>query len=258
MTGQEADASLDTGSQEIDVQQLADQNQQRSFENTARHLTERNNIQSTEVGAGNLEAEQKLQEIQLQLHRHNSGREQLNPLEHMKLQAQAEVIASRLVGDPQPSRNDIESQYDSSEEDSVQEHLDQADQHVRNTIENIDEVLQFAADNLSSDSANAWNEALSSGDAEERVAAAKVLEKYHQNPEAFGDVSEVKHFTKAEYQQIESEVGADVADQLRTINAALVSGHAKPTEVVDMFWRSPELMRAARVLTAKGLMTIAI
>ncbi|NCG16882.1 MAG: hypothetical protein GWP23_08005 [Synechococcales cyanobacterium H12SWP_bin.12] len=85
-----------------------------------------------------------------------------------------------------------------------------------------------------------------------------MLEKYHQSPEAFGDVSEVKHFTKTQYQQIEAEVGGDVADQLRTINAALVSGHAKPTEVVGMFWRIPELMRAARVLTAKGLMTIPI
>lgn len=177
ITSQEADASLDTGSQEDNIQLRADQNQQRSFKNTARHLTERNNIQSTEIGAGNLEADQKLQEIQLKLHRHNSGRDQLNPLEHMQLQAQVEVIASLLVGDPQPSRNDINNQYNSSEEESVQEHLEQADQHVRNTIENIDDILHFAAENLSSDSANAWNEALSSGDAEEREAAAKVLER---------------------------------------------------------------------------------
>ena len=249
VTGQGEAVGRSADSAPPSAQEQSDVNQQRSFNNTANHLSERAaqkaGTDAQQFGGGDLEVEIKLQEVQQELHRRTNGQLAHDPLRVLQLEALATQLAASLVGEstapaePEPLVEDQES-----------------NDEILDIYPNFRETLQFAADNLPNESAAEWNTFLQSDNKHERQCAAAVLDEFQKNPDSF--TTAPTPLSEADVAAIESELGAEAAHEVITVNAALAAGHASPQDVMSLAMKSPSLYRSIKQLASKGLISISL
>jgi hypothetical protein len=178
------------------------------------------------VASANLELQ--LQQVQQRLY-HST-----NPAEQAKLAHEAEELAAQLVG-----ARAVEDPARYEDEQSIQ-------QAIREEMgPRAAEVLANAADNLSEESTSQLNEILSSDDELTVRTSMQVLEGLKDHPEAFStDRSSWNTISQDQFSQLVDLVGAENANDIQTISAAIASGVATPAEVLKTVSRDPVLLKA--------------
>ena len=244
--------SGDTGSSEVNYQQVLDGASQRSIDNAERNLSRRAE-EKLGFGMGNLEVEQELQSVQKQIYElQNSGN--VDHLQMMNLQAKAELLAERAVGggfdqDDFDDRFGDDSNYE-TEYNATDDLLGKYGQ------EGVNETLNWAAGGgVSTEVAEAFNDALARND-ENSFQAFESLRQLAQNPE---------YVNTEEHQFIDFSVANELAEQfgkpgqqLAAISAAITTGKCTRAEAAKIVLSNPEIAQAAFTAASRGIITLSL
>lgn len=246
-TSQIADSSEERSAQEI-----SDDNQKQIFSETAEYLSNRQQG-STEFMTGadesQMDVELELAQVQQKLHR--ADELGLSYMEKMQLESKANTLASHLVGGGAPSNVSKET----LEEPPLTD--DELNEEIINRFPGIQETLQFAADNLPEATATQWNEQLQSSNPEDRLLAARALTSFQNDREHFTTADDgYSAFSADQVNNIVELVGAQHADAITTINAALVAGTATAPQVMQLVSKDPGLVRALHQCASEGVIKI--
>ena len=153
--------SGDTGSSELNYQQVLDGAEQRSIDNAERNLSRRAE-QKLGFGMDNLAVEQELQSVQKQIYDlQNSGN--VDHLQMMNLQAKAELLAERAVGGGF-DQDDFDDRF-GDDPNYETEYDAKADLFGKYGEDGVTETLNWAAQGgVSTEVAEAFNSALGAND----------------------------------------------------------------------------------------------
>ena len=245
-------SQIAASSEERSAQEISDANQKQIFSETAQYLSSKQN-NSTEYMTGadedQMDVELELAQVQQKLHRADDLG--LSHMEKLQLESLANTLASHLVGAGAPSNASKEP----SDEPPLSD--EEVNEEITNRFPGIQETLQFAADNLPVETATEWNQQLSSADPEDRLLAARALTSFQNDRDHFTTADDgYSAFTATQVNNIVDLVGAQHADAITTINAALVAGTATAPQVMQMVSKDPGLVRALHQCASEGVIKI--
>lgn len=183
------------------------------------------------------ELEGLLQQVQAKLYASTS------PVEQARLAREAEAIATELVqGRAQESPEDF------NDEESIEA-------AIKSELgPEVEEILNFAAENLSTESSEGINEILESGDDAEKKTAFNTLQKLKEHPEAFHtDRSEWVGLYQEQVDRLSEVVGPEVANDIHTLSHAIAQGVTSPAEVMRLASKDPALLRGLMEGTRQGI-----
>ena len=216
-------------------QELADIHQARSIENTARHLTQRqNNI--SDLGANpNLEAEAELQQLQAQLFAGDFA----NPIEEQILLQKCEQLAQTLVGGV-PFEEQTSLAPSKSEGQQYADQLAEEDPQLLEALNNAADVLETSAiENV--------NAALGSDDPIVVAAAADAVRNVTSEMVSSGAGSQLDHNAISFFNEY---AGEEISNDINTLTAAVVSGAVSRADAMQTAMRSPRMMQAMMAAAA--------
>lgn len=248
-TSQIADSSEERSAQEI-----SDDNQKQIFSETAEYLANQHQGSTEYMVGGNeqqMEREMELAQIQQKLHRADDLG--LSYMEKMQLESMANTLASHLVGNSGGAPPNVSKE--TLEEPPIDDK--ELNDEIMDRFPNIQETLQFAADNLPEATATEWNQQLQSSNPEDRILAARALTSFKNDREHFTTADDgYSAFTADQVNNIVELVGANHADAITTVNAALVAGTATAPQIMQMVSKDPGLVRALHQCASEGLIRI--
>lgn len=226
--------------------QLA-RHQDRSFDNTAKHLAQRAQAQPTDVGgADNTDLELELLNVQQRLHRDHG----MNPLERMQLEAKAQTLASQLVGAEQQTQQ-------SFNDDQWDDRQRQQEEHLKN--EGAEDYLKHAGEHLDAETVEGWNQVLDEGDELATATTHNLLKGYRDNPEAF--VTKEQGYTPISEDvtgELASLYGQETAEIISTCSQVIAQGLKTPQQVMRTIGKDPSIFMAIADAARRGLITIAL
>lgn len=247
--------SVDTGSSEVNYQQVLDGAQQRSIDNAEINLARRAE-EKLQYAEGNLELESALQSVQKQIYDLQNG-PNVDHLKMMQLQSQAQLLAERITSNGF-DQDDFDSRYDESV-DHESDYNSTDDLIGKYGESEVNETLYWAADGgISKESAEAFNSFLNRND-ESSTQAYEALRQIKNNP---GYVNREENI---------EDIGADLGlanelaeqygkagQQLAAISHAIATGKCTRGEATQMVLSNPEIAQAAFSAAQQGLITLAL
>ena len=214
------------------------------IQQSAQDYARRKSIEATpQINTDNLEAELKLAEVQQRLFS-----EDLNPLQRLQLEALSEKLAASLVG-----AAPVQEQA-TQEEDSFQS----ADEYKAELAEDpaVQSALANAAEALSPEVSEEINNVLDEADELETQNAVSALQQIQQNPD-WVNRGEVTPFSNQTKDAIHELVGAEMADQINTINLAVSNGVVSKARAACTVMSNPALMTAMLQCSQAGIFKLA-
>ncbi len=257
MTAAEAGLSQPEGPS---LQEAANEKSARSFERTAAHLSNRRG--EVVVGDSGNPLEAELQQVQAQIARGGFA----NFLEEDALHSRAQALATAIVrgekvvpqSQQSASRRQAEPAATSADkdlfEDTPADISEDLNEHLRNEMPNINESLQFAADNMSDTAAQEINRSLASGDEGETVIAAQLVSQYHQHSEAFGHSEEV--MAESSYYEAKEQFGEELANDVLRLSKGMAKGEMTLSDAIRACAAKPALLSALLDGQKNGLWTL--
>ena len=217
------------------AQELADIHSARSFENTARHLTQRQN-NTADLGESDPAGEIQLLEIQNKI----ANGQFSSPIEEQMLIQQAEALASKLVGgvnnDPAPTRTS------SNQQDGLTDGQRYAEERAA-VDDELNEALVNASNVLETEQIERVNDLLGDSDPEVVALAADVVTQVTPNmiasPDATGGAIDDR--TYSFIADISSE---EIANDAAVLTAAVASGQVSRADAIRTAMHSRPLMEA--------------
>lgn len=214
------------------------------IQQSAQDYARRKSIEATpQINTGNLDAELKLAEVQQRLFSEN-----LNPIERLQLESLSEKLAASLVGAPAP-KAETADEVDFQSADDYKTDLAQDPA--------VQAALQSASENLSEEVNEAINEVLEEADELETQNAVSALQQIQQNPD-WVNRGEVEPFANHTKDAIHELVGAEMADQINTINLAVSTGTVSRARAARTVMSNPALMTAMLQCTQAGLIQLGL
>lgn len=226
-----------------------EEKQDHQFAKTAENLSNRREYSAADsfdefTGAPTLDLEVELQQVQQELH-HTT-----NALKQIQLSKRAEEIAAQIV-QAEAEAEGKEPLSGDELDNSVSELLSVYGQEV------VDNTLQWAAEGVSTDVAEAANEALAAG-GEESIAAFNALKSVSELPqEAVVRDGTPELFSQDVSARLSEEYG-QAGDHIAALNAALVAGKCTRAEAARIAASDPRIMMAAFDAARKGIITLAL
>ena len=246
--------SADPGSSEVNYQQVLDGAEQRSIDNAERNLSRRAE-EKLGYGMNNLEVESQLQYVQKQIYdMEKSGN--VNHLEMMQLQAQAQLLAERAV-DGGYDQEDFDNRF-GDDTDFETDYNATDDLIGKYGQDSVNETLTWAAQGgVSTEVAEAFNDALSRND-ENSTLAFESLRQLALNPE-YVNTGEHESFGAdvAVANELAEQFGK-AGQQLAALSYAIGAGKCTRAEAAQIVLRNPEVAQAAMVACQRGLITLSL
>ena len=166
-----------------------------------------------------------------------------NPLIREQLEAKVNALATQLVGGEAPSEPKPTTV---SSKDIV------FNEFGKEAYEN---TMQWAGETMSDEVIDSFNGVLQSN-TDDAVVAFQGLQELSTLPEGSYTSEGTAQGFGADLADRLSEQYGEAGDQLVTLNAALVAGHAKPADVIKMAMSDPKLRNAALSAARQGLITL--
>ena len=164
-----------------------------------------------------------------------------------RLEQECLLLASQLCGDAHPQSGELAP---SNQEESTAEVLkaEYGEQH-------INETLQWSADSLSSEVAEALNEELA-GDGAQAHVAYSALDNLRKNPELV-TTDQIAPFDIAIANQLAEEYGSH-GETIAAVNAALCAGKCTRAQAARMILSDETTARVAMQAAQSGLIKLAL
>lgn len=237
-TGQSVEVTRSLGSQPTEdvpsAQDFADIHSARSFENTARHLTQRQN-NTADLGESDPAGEIQLLEIQNKI----ANGQFSSPIEEQMLIQQAEALASKLVGGISKEET---TKASSNQPDGLTDGQKYAEERAAIDDE-LNEALVNASNILETEQIERVNDLLGDSDPEVVSLAADTITQVTPNMVAASDAvgGEMDDST---YSFISDIAGEEIANDAAVLTAAVASGQVSRADAIRTAMHSRPLMEA--------------
>lgn len=223
----------------------------RLVDNAARGLAQRaaSVNKATAGDTDMLAAETKLLDLQKEITR------ETDPIKLEILQAKAEALASGLVGGPvEPTSSATKQPQKGPQEQSIED----LTQDIRNSYGDADAILENAGSVLGAEKAAEYNELLESGDEGQTRAAMETLRHLRESPQNFTAATPGHVINDEAYRYAVETFSEPVAEQIRTLSAAVNEGHVSSAEAIATASRDPKLLAALLTGANAGMWTISL
>ena len=217
---------------EASAQQLSDERQAAIFADTARSLAQRQS-NTVEVGVANLEAEQKLYQLQNRL---MTGAFR-NSIEEQVLQQQCEQLAASLVTGA-PIQEAPQTAPQAPQKSEGQRYADE----LANEDPALVEVLNNASEFLENDSIENINSILSSDDPEVVQSVAQAVKQVDSSMISTAQGSATLDHSAVSF--FNEFAGEEISNDIQVITAAVHSGAVSRADALATVAKSPRMMQA--------------
>ena len=254
--------SVDTGSSEVNVQETLDNAQARSAEATAQMLAERRAQKNAGEyeSAKSVDIEVQLQQAQTELWNMRKGNFPFAQIAQMeqKVQSLAEAAVTGTTGAaPSGFESSIDQSNDAQDawDDRGQEIVD----GIKNQYPEWDSNVQFAAQNLPTETVESLNDVLSDSSNEVAIsAAAQMLQGYREN--------EGQGFSTGEYQslknddaamrQLNERYGSETAERIQVLGWAVANKKTTLGEAIKLASKDQNLLMSLMDAQRAGIIDI--
>ena len=131
--------------------------------------------------------------------------------------------------------------------------------HARDKYPNLDETLDYAAENLPSAVSDTFNQFLSNGTDEEKSLTVNMLNQFEkQGGKGFNTTDQHSVLSGNDANEVISRFGDEIGGQVVTLSAAIASGHASVSDAISLAARSPKLLTALIEGSRDGLFEISL